>query len=142
MSTPRRTEHSRPCSSTSSLSVDEDSTTVSRSSVNSVNHLSPNDSEALICSIWSSSVRDDPLVAGDSGPATDDGRRRYLYLRGYDNEPTAARFIARHGVRCPYQNRASGSPTRSSPRTTGRTIGSPVRPTETEPTHSLLSGSA
>jgi hypothetical protein len=54
-------------------------------------------------------IRDDLLVTGDCATTTDDRRRCYLYLRLYDHERTAARFMARHGVRCPYQNGESGT---------------------------------
>ena len=47
-------------------------------------------------------IRDDLLVTGDCATTTDDRHRCYLYLRLYDHERTAARFMARHGARCPY----------------------------------------
>jgi len=53
-------------------------------------------------------VRDD-LFAGDCRTDTDDRRVCRLYLRGYEHEVAAARFMDRHGVRCPYQNAGSGS---------------------------------
>lgn len=54
-------------------------------------------------------VRDDLFVSGDCETDTDDRRVCRLYLRGYEHE-AAARFLSRHGARCPYQNvQASGS---------------------------------
>jgi hypothetical protein len=52
-------------------------------------------------------VRDD-LFSGDCETTGEDRRRCHLQLRGYKHERTAARFMARHGVRCPYQNTHSG----------------------------------
>lgn len=52
-------------------------------------------------------IRDD-LFAGDCSTGTDDRRVCRLYLRGYEHEARAARFMARHGVRCPYQNTQTG----------------------------------
>lgn len=49
-------------------------------------------------------VRDDLFVSGDCETDTDDRRVCRLSLRGYEHERAAARFMARHGVRCPYQN--------------------------------------
>lgn len=54
-------------------------------------------------------VRDDLFVAGDCEMTSDDRRRCYLQLRGYEHELPAVRFLARHGVRCPYQNTHSGA---------------------------------
>ena len=53
-------------------------------------------------------VRDDLFRAdnregGDGDPVT-----YRLSLRGYDNESSAARFLADHGVRCPYLNANTG----------------------------------
>jgi len=53
-------------------------------------------------------VGTDLLVRGDCETTTDDRRRCHLFLRGYDHEVPAVRFMARHGVRCPYQNDGSG----------------------------------
>lgn len=40
------------------------------------------------------------------------GRRTCrLSLRGYDHEAAAARFLADHGVRCPYRNAPPGQET-------------------------------
>lgn len=50
----------------------------------------------------------DELFAGDCSTGTDDRRICRLYLRGYDHEVPAARVMARHGVRCPYQNADTG----------------------------------
>lgn len=56
-------------------------------------------------------VRDDLFAAANCEAGTDDRRVCRLYLRGYEHEAVAARFMARHGVRCPYQNaRAPRSP--------------------------------
>lgn len=56
-------------------------------------------------------VRDDLFAADNCEAGTDDRRVCRLYLRGYEHEAAAARFLARHGVRCPYQNaRAPASP--------------------------------
>ncbi|MFB6295018.1 MAG: hypothetical protein ABEI97_04615 [Candidatus Nanohaloarchaea archaeon] len=52
-------------------------------------------------------VRDD-LFAGDCSTGTNDRQVCRLYLRGYEHEAKAARFMARHGVRCPYQNAQTG----------------------------------
>lgn len=52
-------------------------------------------------------IRDD-LFAADCSTNTDDRRVCHLYLRGYEHEVRAARFMARHGIRCPYQNAQSG----------------------------------
>jgi hypothetical protein len=52
-------------------------------------------------------VRDD-LFSGDCETTTEDRRRCYLQLRGYEHERTATRFMSQHGVRCPYQNTYSG----------------------------------
>lgn len=52
-------------------------------------------------------IRDD-LFAGDCETTGEDRRRCHLQLRGYEHEQTMARFMARHGVRCPYQNTYSG----------------------------------
>lgn len=52
-------------------------------------------------------IRDDLFVEGDC--ETTDGRRQcLLQLRGYEHELEAARFMDRHGVRCPYQNTYTG----------------------------------
>lgn len=48
-------------------------------------------------------VRDD-LFSGDCS-----GDTCYLYLRGYEHEETAVRFLAEHGVRCPYQGSTRGA---------------------------------
>lgn len=52
-------------------------------------------------------IRED-LFAADCSTETEDRRVCRLYLRGYEHEVRAARFMARHGVRCPYQNAQSG----------------------------------
>lgn len=52
-------------------------------------------------------VRDD-LFVGDCETTGEDRRRCHLQLRGYEHEQAAARFIARHSVRCPCQNTCSG----------------------------------
>lgn len=52
-------------------------------------------------------IRDD-LFAADCSTNPDDRRVCHLYLRGYEHEKRAARFMAHHGVRCPYQNTRSG----------------------------------
>lgn len=52
-------------------------------------------------------VRDDLFADGDC-ETTDDGRQCRLQLRGYEHERTAARFMARHGVRCPFRNTHAG----------------------------------
>ena len=52
-------------------------------------------------------IRDD-LFAGDCETTTKGHRECMLQLRGYEHERAAARFMARHGVRCPYQNTYSG----------------------------------
>lgn len=72
------------------------------------------DSEAVATFEAVPQVRADLLT---TGPASDSrgycernpagGRTCYLPLRGYQHEATAARFLARHGVRCPYR----GGPT-------------------------------
>lgn len=52
------------------------------------------------------------LFDADNCETTSDGRRECLLsLRGYEHERRAARFMAQHGVQCPYQN--SPSPGRS-----------------------------
>lgn len=48
-------------------------------------------------------IRDD-LFAGDCSTSPDGRQVCRLHLRGYEHEVRAARFMARHGVRCPYQN--------------------------------------
>lgn len=53
-------------------------------------------------------VRDDLFVTGDCETTSDGSRECDLQLRGYEHEATATRFLARHGVRCPYQNTHSG----------------------------------
>ncbi|MHB9286013.1 hypothetical protein ACKVMT_03120 [Halobacteriales archaeon Cl-PHB] len=53
-------------------------------------------------------VRDDVFAAGDCSTDTANRRECLLYLRGYEHETQAARFMARHGVRCPYQNSPTG----------------------------------
>lgn len=52
-------------------------------------------------------VRDD-LFAADACEQRADGRVCRLHLRGYEHERRAARFLARHGVRCPLAS-AGGS---------------------------------
>lgn len=52
-------------------------------------------------------VRDDLFVSGDCETDTEDRRVCRLQLRGYEHEVAAVRFMARHGARCPYQNRWS-----------------------------------
>ncbi|PSQ18643.1 hypothetical protein BRD00_05000 [Halobacteriales archaeon QS_8_69_26] len=54
-------------------------------------------------------VRDDLFASGDCETTQADRRRCRLHVRGYDHERAAARFMARHGVRCPYQNAVTGS---------------------------------
>lgn len=54
-------------------------------------------------------LRDDLLTPPEDNYAycerNDEGRRTCrLPLRGYDHEARAARFLDRHGVRCPYRN--------------------------------------
>lgn len=49
-------------------------------------------------------VRDDLFAPGNCEVGSDDRRVCYLELRGYEHEVVAARFLARQGVRCPYQN--------------------------------------
>ena len=53
-------------------------------------------------------IRDDLFVDGDCETTTDDRRQCRLHLRGYEHERTAARFMARNGVRCPFQNTHAG----------------------------------
>lgn len=53
-------------------------------------------------------IRDDLFVDGDCETTADGHRRCVLQLRGYEHERAAARFMARHGVRCPYQNTYTG----------------------------------
>jgi hypothetical protein len=48
-------------------------------------------------------VRDD-LFAADACEQRSEGRVCRLHLRGYEHERRAARFLARHGVRCPLAN--------------------------------------
>ncbi|MFP4591101.1 MAG: hypothetical protein ACLFMX_00385 [Halobacteriales archaeon] len=55
-------------------------------------------------------VRDDLLVTGDC-EATDTGQRCDIQLRGYEHELTAVRFLADHGVRCPYQGTSDDAAT-------------------------------
>jgi hypothetical protein len=52
-------------------------------------------------------VRED-LFSGDCHTTGEDRHRCHLQLRGYEYERTAVRFMARHGVRCPYQSTYSG----------------------------------
>ncbi len=52
-------------------------------------------------------VRDDLLVDGDCETTADERRECHLSLRGYEHELAAVRFMARNGVRCPYQNGGS-----------------------------------
>ena len=52
-------------------------------------------------------IRDD-LLAGDCSTDTDGRRVCHMYLRGYEHEARAARYLARYGVRCPYQNATNG----------------------------------
>lgn len=54
-------------------------------------------------------IRDD-LFTSDCSTGTDGRRVCRMYLRGYEHEARVARFMARHGVRCPYQNLESGEP--------------------------------
>lgn len=49
-------------------------------------------------------VRDDLFVSGDCETDTEGRRVCRLYLHGYEHERAAAQFMARHAVRCPYQN--------------------------------------
>jgi len=53
-------------------------------------------------------VRDALLEEGDCETNGDGRRECRLSLRGYDHELTAVRFMARNGVRCPYQGSSSG----------------------------------
>lgn len=48
-------------------------------------------------------VRED-LFTSDCERDANDSRVCHLALRGYEHEVAAARFLASHGVRCPYQN--------------------------------------
>ncbi len=48
------------------------------------------------------------LFTGDCETTSEDRRECHLQLRGYEHEVTAAQFMARHGVRCPYQNTHAG----------------------------------
>lgn len=52
-------------------------------------------------------LRDD-LFDGDCSTGPDGRQVCRLYLRGYEHEARAARFMARHGVRCLYQNAQTG----------------------------------
>jgi len=52
-------------------------------------------------------VRDD-LFTGECETTTENRRQCMLQLRGYDHEVTATRFLAQHGVRCPYRNTDTG----------------------------------
>lgn len=54
-------------------------------------------------------VRDDLFESGDCETDPDGRRVCRLFLRGYEHETATARFLARHGVRCPYQNAPSTS---------------------------------
>jgi len=47
------------------------------------------------------------LFAGDCETTAAGQRQCYLELRGYEHERAAVRFMARQGVRCPYQNAAA-----------------------------------
>jgi len=49
-------------------------------------------------------VRDDLFDGGNCETVEGDRRECWLYLRGYEHERTAARFMADHGVRCPDQS--------------------------------------
>ncbi|MFB6195116.1 MAG: hypothetical protein ABEI80_03020 [Haloplanus sp.] len=49
----------------------------------------------------------DLFTPANCGTGTDGRRVCRLSLRGYEHERAAARFMARHGVRCPYQNAPS-----------------------------------
>lgn len=49
-------------------------------------------------------VRDDLFASANCEVDPDDRRVCRLSLRGYEYETEAVRFLARHGVRCPYQN--------------------------------------
>lgn len=53
-------------------------------------------------------VRDDLFVDGECETTGDGTQRCILQLRGYAHEQTAVRFMARHGVRCPYPNTYTG----------------------------------
>ncbi len=53
-------------------------------------------------------VQEDLFVTGDCETTSGDRRQCRLQLRGYEHELTATRFLARHGVRCPFQNTHSG----------------------------------
>lgn len=53
-------------------------------------------------------IRTDLFVAGDCSTDADGRRVCYLQLRGYEHELTTTRFLARHGVHCPYQSRQPG----------------------------------
>lgn len=53
-------------------------------------------------------VRDDLFAAGNCETDPDGRRVCHLSLRGYDREVAAARFMARHGVRCPFTNAPPG----------------------------------
>lgn len=55
-------------------------------------------------------VRDDLFVSGDCETDTEGRRVCRLYLRGYEYERTVVRFMARHGIRCPYQTTQSVEP--------------------------------
>jgi hypothetical protein len=46
---------------------------------------------------------DVPQVREDPSSGDCDGDACYLQLRGYEHELEATRFLARHGVRCPFQ---------------------------------------
>lgn len=53
-------------------------------------------------------VRDDLLGSSDCETDPEGRETCRLHLRGYDHERTAARFMDRHGVRCPSRNAGSG----------------------------------
>lgn len=49
-------------------------------------------------------VRDELFDDGNCGTSVDGSRTCRLPLRGSEHETAAVRFMARHGVRCPYRN--------------------------------------
>lgn len=53
-------------------------------------------------------LRNDLFVSGDCETDPESSRVCHLQLRGYEHETAAARFLARNGVRCPYQNTYTG----------------------------------
>ena len=50
----------------------------------------------------------DLFVRGDCETTVEGRWRCHLFLRGYDHEVRAVRFLARNGVRCPYQTDGGG----------------------------------